>query len=71
MKTIRYDDLIENIKALPLQLKKELKLLIEHYIVEEKREQILKNYKKSKKEYINNNLRFSSNIDELKNFINE
>ncbi len=66
---VRYDILIENIKKLPLSEKEELRNLIEKYIIEEKREEIYKNYLISLNEYKDNKLQFSSDISELRKYI--
>ncbi len=66
---LRYDILLEDIKKLPLHEKEEIKYLLEKYIIEEKREKIYENYLESFNEYKQNKLRFSSDINELKEMI--
>ena len=64
---VRYDMLLDSIKKLSLHEKEELRNLIEKYIIEERRGNIYKNYLQSLDEYKRGNLKFSSNIEELKN----
>ncbi len=63
---IRYDVLIESVKKLPLHDKEDLRRLLDKYIMEERREEIYKNYLKSLSEFKENKLHFSSDIEELK-----
>jgi len=46
----KYNTLVEEVKKLSVEEKEELKFLIEKYLVEERREEIFKNYQESKKE---------------------
>jgi len=57
--------LVEEIKKLPLEDKLELKYLIEKYVIEERRNKIYKNYKKSLIEAEQGKLKFSDDVDEL------
>jgi len=59
-------EIVEEIKLLDREEKEELKSLIEKYIIEEKREKILKNYKKSFKELKEGKLEFSGDLNKLK-----
>ncbi len=63
---IRYDVLIESVKKLPLHDKEDLRRLLDRYIMEERREEIYKNYLESLSEFKENKLHFSSDIEELK-----
>ena len=66
MKNIEFEVLVDEIKNLPLADKEEIKILVERYIIEERREDIYNNYKKSRKERLNEKLRYSDNLEELK-----
>ncbi len=63
---MKYYELIEEIKKLDLESKEELKELIEKIILQERRKEILSNYKKSLEELRKNKLNFYSNLKELK-----
>lgn len=62
---LRFSTLLEKVYNLSIEDKETLISLLEHNIAESKRQDILANYKASKKE----NMQFSSNIDELKKMI--
>lgn len=66
MKNIEFEVLVDEIKNLPLEDKEEIKTLVEKYIIEERREDILNNYKKSRKEGLHKKPRYSDNVEELK-----
>ncbi len=57
---------IEVIIKLPLEEKEEIKEMLEKNIIEERRQEIYKNYKKSKKE---GKLKFSSDINKLRKML--
>ncbi len=57
---------IEDVKQLSFDEKKELKNLLESYLIKERRQEILENGEQSKGELKNGELNFSSNVDELK-----
>ena len=69
MELQRYDILIENIRKLPLDDKQELKSLLEKYIIEEKRQAIYTSYKESIEDMKKGKLKFSSDIQSLKQLI--
>ncbi len=71
MEIERYDTLVESIKNLPLDEKEELKSLIEKYIIEERRNEIEAHYKKSLSELKKGKLKFSSDIKELKDMLEQ
>ena len=50
--------------------KKELKDLLELYLIEERRQEILENGEQGKRELEKGELRFSSNVDELMEMLN-
>ena len=68
MKTLafRFNDVVEKIYKLSLDDKLELKSLLENNIAEERRNEILNNFKKAKSEFKENKLHFSSDINELR-----
>jgi hypothetical protein len=65
----RFNDVVEKIYSLPLEDKLELKNLLEHNISEERRNEIVVNFKKSKVEHQSGKLKFSSELDELKKML--
>ena len=71
MKTLafRFNDVVEKIYKLSLDDKLELKNLLENNIAEERRNEILSNYKKAKSELKDNKLHFSADINELRKII--
>lgn len=62
---------VEDVKQLSFDEKQELKDLIEVYLIEERREEILKNCRESLKELQSGNLKFSSDINELQAMLND
>lgn len=56
---------IEDVKQLSFDEKRELKNLLESYLVEERRQEILENGEQSRRELAEGKLKFSSSIDEL------
>jgi CRISPR/Cas system-associated protein Cas5 (RAMP superfamily) len=66
-----FSDVIETIKNLSFQEKKEIQALLAQYLREERREEIYDNYQKSISEEQKGELNFSSNIDELKQLIKD
>ena len=63
---LQFNDIVEKIYSLPLEEKVELKNLLEHNISDERRDEILINFKKSREEHHSGKLNFSSEINELK-----
>jgi len=66
-----FNDVIESIKSLSLEEKWEIQLLLHHYIREDNREEILKNFQSAKVEQERGELVFSADIAELKNLIEQ
>ncbi|WP_414756398.1 hypothetical protein [Anabaena sp. CCY 9910] len=66
-----FSDVIEAIKALSFEEKQEIQLLLQQYLREERRQEIYDNYKKAKLEEKNGELKFSANIDQLKQMMEE
>ncbi|QSJ17649.1 hypothetical protein JYQ62_01865 [Nostoc sp. UHCC 0702] len=66
-----FNDVVEAIKGLSFEEKQELQLLLRQYLREERREEIYENFKTAQLEEHNGELKFSSNINELKQLIEE
>jgi coenzyme F420-reducing hydrogenase alpha subunit len=66
---ITFESLVEEIKKLSLEEKQEVKFLTEKFLIEERRNEIYKNYEESIKELDENSLEFSSDIDRLKEIL--
>ena len=60
---------VEEIKKMSYEDKEELKFLIERYLIEERREEIYQNYHESLKELRGKKIKFSSDINQLKELI--
>ncbi|OHB92061.1 MAG: hypothetical protein A2Z57_11820 [Planctomycetes bacterium RIFCSPHIGHO2_12_39_6] len=65
----KYNTLVEEVKKLSVEEKEELKFLIEKYLVEERRDEIFKNYQESKKEIEEEQLEFSGDMKRLKEML--
>ncbi|MFP4135340.1 MAG: hypothetical protein ACOC1Z_03255 [Cyanobacteriota bacterium] len=66
-----FSELIEVIKTLSNDEKRELQLLLEQYLREERREEIYQNFQSAQSEEQEGKLKFSSNIEELQKLIEE
>jgi hypothetical protein len=66
-----FSDLVEKIKSLSIEEKQEIQLLLSQYLREEGREEIYENFQRSQAEEQNGKLKFSSNINELKQLIKD
>jgi len=66
---MKFENIIEEVKLLPFDMKQHLKQLLEKYLIEERRAEIHKNYKKSQKEHQAGKLQFSDDIRELKRML--
>ena len=66
---LQFSKIIERIYFLSLEDRLEIKNLLEHNIADTRRNEIADNYKKSKEEYQTAKLKFSSNINELKEML--
>lgn len=62
----RFGSLVDEVHRLSIEEKEELKFLIEKYLVEERREEIYKNYQGSLKAFRTGKLRFSHDLNKLK-----
>lgn len=68
---VRFDNVVDMVHKLSLDEKKEMKTILEKTIIEQRRDEIYKNYLKSKKALADKKLKFSSNINELKKMVEE
>ncbi len=66
-----FHDVVEVIKSLSTDEKQEIEILLQQYIREERRDQIYDNFQLAQVEEQKGELKFSSNINELKQLIEE
>jgi hypothetical protein len=66
-----FNDVVEVIKGLSTDEKQEIQLLLKQYIREERRDEIYDNFKLAQVEQQKGELKFSSNINELRKMIEE
>ena len=66
---ITFNDLVNDVRKLSLTEKIEIESILTRSIIDEKREKIHRNYLESKKEYKENKLNFSNNINKLKQMV--
>lgn len=66
-----FHDVVEGIKSLSTDEKQEISILLQQYIREERRDQIYDNFQLAQVEEQKGELKFSSNINELKQLIEE
>lgn len=66
-----FHDVVEVIKSLSMDEKQEISILLQQYIREERRDQIYDNFQLAQVEEQKGELKFSSNINELKQLIEE
>jgi hypothetical protein len=66
-----FSDVVEVIKNLSTEEKHEIQLLLQQYLREERRDEIYDNFKSAQVEQHQDELKFSSNIDELRQLIEE
>jgi len=66
---LEYRKIVNEIRNLPLEDKEEIRILLEKYIIEERRAEIFENYKKSRREGRSRKLVFSNKVAELKKMI--
>lgn len=64
-----FSTLVETIYKLPLDVRQEIKALLEHNIVDSRREEIALNFKKAHAEHKSGKLKFSSSVEELKRML--
>jgi hypothetical protein len=66
-----FNDVVEVVKSLSTDEKQEIQLLLNQYIREERRDQIYNNFKLAQVEHQKDELNFSSNINELRQLIEQ
>ncbi|BAT52706.1 hypothetical protein NOS3756_16470 [Nostoc sp. NIES-3756] len=66
-----FSDVVEAIKSLSFEEKQEIQLLLQQYLREERRQEIYDSYKKAKLEEKNSNLKFTTNIYQLKQMMED
>lgn len=66
-----FSDVVEAIKSLSTDEKQEIQVLVKQYLREERREEIHKNLKSAEVEQQKGELKFSSNINELRQRLEE
>ena len=67
--TISFDNIVNAVYRLPVEDRLELKNLLEHNIMNTRRNEILDNYKQANEDYKAGGLKFSSDINELKKML--
>lgn len=60
-----FTEIVESVKKLSTEEKEEIKSLVEHYLIEEKRAEIYANYLVSQKREKEGKLNFSSDVNKL------
>jgi pyruvate/2-oxoglutarate dehydrogenase complex dihydrolipoamide dehydrogenase (E3) component len=71
LKPMTFSDVVEVVKSLSTDEKREIQLLLQQYLREERRDEIYTNFKVAQVEQQEGELKFSSNINELKQLIEE
>ncbi|PSB26852.1 hypothetical protein [Stenomitos frigidus] len=66
-----FNDVVEVIKNLSTDEKREIQLLLSQYLREERRDEIYSNFKLAQSEQQNGELTFSSNLKELRQLLEE
>jgi hypothetical protein len=66
-----FSDVVEAIKSLSTEEKQEIQLLLRQYLREERREEIYENFQTTRVEEQNGELKFSSDINTLRQLIEE
>ncbi len=66
-----FSDVVEVIKSLPADQKRAIQLLLQQYLREERRDEIYDNFQSAQVEQKKGELKFSSNINELKKLMEE
>jgi divalent metal cation (Fe/Co/Zn/Cd) transporter len=66
-----FSDVVEVVKSLSIEEKHEIQLLLQQYIREERRDEIYTTFKAAQVEQQKGDLKFSSNLQELKQLIEE
>ncbi len=68
-RAMNFNSIIETIYNLSLEDRQEIKILLEHNIADDRRNEIADNFKKSVEEHKSGKLRFSSSLDDLKKML--
>jgi hypothetical protein len=63
-----FSDVVESIKSLSINEKREIQLLLKQYLREERRKEIFESFQLAQSEQQKGELRFSSNINELRQY---
>lgn len=71
LKKMVFSDVVEVIKGLSTDEKHEVQLLLQQYLREERREEMYANFKSAQVEQQKGELKFSSNIQTLRQLIEE
>ena len=66
-----FSDVVEAIRSLSLEERQEIQNLLTQYLREERRDELYQSYQRSLLEEQGDELKFSSNINELKQLIEE
>ena len=66
-----FSDVVEAIKVLPEDEKREIQLLLHQYLCEDRRDGIYDNFKSAQIEQQKGDLKFSSNLKELRQIIED
>ena len=66
-----FSDVVEEIKSISIEEKLEIQLLLQQYLREERRDKIYANFKQAQIEEKQQQLTFSSDINELKELLEE
>lgn len=68
---MNFNDVVEAIQSFSTDEKEEIQLLLKQYIREERRDEIYENFKSAQVEEQKGELKFSSNINELREMMEE
>lgn len=68
---MKFSDVVEAIKELSTEEKREIQMLLQQYLREERREEIYNNFKVAQQEEQNGELKLSSSINELRELLEE
>ncbi len=66
-----FSDVVEVVKSLSTEEKREIQLLLQKYLREERREEIYNNFQSAQTEEKSGELKFSSNIKKLRQMMEE
>ena len=66
MLNLAYSEITEAVQSLKYEEKIELKELLNHYLIEERREDIYNNFRKSKKEVLSGKVKYYNSSKELR-----